>query len=135
MGPSINDVTLFWAKIYPLPPCHISSQVFNPPSNITSQFANPPPYICNYKFLSILCLPRQKFHLFDRFDLCTLWQNQHSIRKTSKIRHILLSKYKAAKCFLLCWRPKRMNYIVQMLAMTDCGYGPVHGFTIVVALQ
>ena len=61
-GPSINDVTLFWAKIYPLPPCHISSQVFNPPSNITPQFVNlPPPYICNYKFPSILCLPRQKF--------------------------------------------------------------------------
>ena len=30
MGPSINDVTLFWEKIYPLPPCHISSQVFKP---------------------------------------------------------------------------------------------------------
>jgi len=28
-----------------------------------------------------------------------------------------------------------MNYVVRMLAMTDCGYGPVHGFTVVVALQ
>ena len=28
-----------------------------------------------------------------------------------------------------------MNYVVQMLAMTDCGYSPVHGFTVVVALQ
>jgi len=44
-------------------PCHISSQVYKPPSNITSQFAKHPPYICNYKFPSILCLPRQKFHL------------------------------------------------------------------------
>ena len=83
MGPSINDVTLFWAKIYPLPPCHISSQVFNPPSNRTSQFANlPPPYICNRKFASILFLPGQNFHLFYIFHL---WQDQHSIRKTSKI--------------------------------------------------
>jgi len=135
-GPSINDVTLFWAKIYPLPPCHISSQVFKlpfkynviicnpplhlqgavhkwrhtilginlplsplvtfrhkyliPPSNITSQFAHTP--FCNYKFPSILCLPRQKFHLFYIFDLCTLWQDQHSIRETSKILHTLLSK-------------------------------------------
>ena len=70
-GPSINDVTLFWAKIYPFPPCHISSQVFNPPSNVTSQFATPS-YICNYKFPSVLCLPRQKFNLFNRFHLCTL---------------------------------------------------------------
>ena len=50
VGPSINDVTLFWAKIYPLPPCHISSQVFNPPLNITSQFLNPPPYVCITNF-------------------------------------------------------------------------------------
>jgi len=28
-----------------------------------------------------------------------------------------------------------MNYVVRMLAMTDCGYNPVHGFTVVVALQ
>ena len=28
-----------------------------------------------------------------------------------------------------------MNYVVQMLAMTDCGYSPVHGFTVAVALQ
>ena len=92
-GPSINDVTLFWAKIYPSHPCHISSQVFNPPWNITSQFGTPP-YSRNYKFPSILCLLRQKFHLFHRFDLCTLWQDQHSIRKTSKILHTLLSDTK-----------------------------------------
>ena len=79
-------------KSPPSPPCHISSQVFKPPSNITSQFEPPPRYICNYKFPSILCLTRQKFHLFCRFDLCTLWQDQHSIRKTSKILHTLLSK-------------------------------------------
>jgi len=65
--------------------------LLKPPSNIMSQFANPRPYICNYKFPSILCLPRQKFHQFYRFDLCTLWQEQHSIRKTSKILHTLLS--------------------------------------------
>jgi len=46
-------------------------------------------YSCNYKFPSIFCLLRQKFHLFYRFDLCTLWQDQHSIRKTSKILHTL----------------------------------------------
>jgi len=90
-GPSINDVTIFWAKIYPLPPCHISSQVFNPLFKYNVTICNPPPYISNYKFPSILCLPRQKFHLFYRFDLCTLWQDQHSIRKTSKILHTLLS--------------------------------------------
>jgi len=28
-----------------------------------------------------------------------------------------------------------VSYVVRMLAMTDCGYGPVHGFTVVVALQ
>jgi len=28
-----------------------------------------------------------------------------------------------------------MNYVEQMLPMTDCGYSPVHGFTVVVALQ
>jgi len=28
-----------------------------------------------------------------------------------------------------------MNYVVRMLAMTDCGYSPVHGFTVVVALK
>jgi len=28
-----------------------------------------------------------------------------------------------------------MNYAVRMLAITDCGYNPVHGFTVVVALQ
>ena len=28
-----------------------------------------------------------------------------------------------------------MNYVVRMLAMIDCGYSPVHGFTVVVALQ
>jgi len=28
-----------------------------------------------------------------------------------------------------------MNYVVRMLAMTDCGYSPVHGLTVVVALQ
>jgi len=28
-----------------------------------------------------------------------------------------------------------MNYVVRMLAMTDCGYGPVHGFTVVVDLH
>ena len=28
-----------------------------------------------------------------------------------------------------------MNYVVRMLAMTDCGYNPKHGFTVVVALQ
>jgi len=28
-----------------------------------------------------------------------------------------------------------MNYVVRMLAMTDYGYSPVHGFTVVVALQ
>jgi len=44
-------------------------------------------------------------------------------------------KNKAAKCFLLWCRPKRMNYVVRMLAMTDCSYSPVHGFTVVVALQ
>ena len=57
------------------------------------------------------------------------------LRKTSKILHTLLSKNYAAKCFLLCWRPNRMNYVVRMLAMTDCGCSPVHGFTVVVALQ
>jgi len=91
-GPSINDVTLFWAKLYPLPPLvTYRHKYLTPPANITSQFATPP-YICNYKFPSILCLPRQKFRLFYRFDLCTLWQDQHSIRKTSKIPHTLLSK-------------------------------------------
>ena len=34
---------------------------------------------------------------------------------------------------LLCWRPKRMNYVVRMLAMTDCGYIYVRGLTVVVA--
>jgi len=28
-----------------------------------------------------------------------------------------------------------MNYVMRMLAMTDCGYSPVHGFTVVVGLQ
>jgi len=28
-----------------------------------------------------------------------------------------------------------MNCVVRMLAMTDCGYSPVHGFTVMVALQ
>jgi len=28
-----------------------------------------------------------------------------------------------------------MNYVAQMLAMTDCGYNPVQGFTVVVSLQ
>ena len=28
-----------------------------------------------------------------------------------------------------------MHYVVRMLAMTDCGYSPVHGFTVVVVLQ
>jgi len=28
-----------------------------------------------------------------------------------------------------------MDYVVRMLAMTDCGYSLVHGFTVVVALQ
>ena len=28
-----------------------------------------------------------------------------------------------------------MNYVVRMLAMTDCGYSPVYGFTVVVILQ
>jgi len=28
-----------------------------------------------------------------------------------------------------------MNYAVRMLAMTDCGYSPGHGFTVVVTLQ
>jgi len=32
------------------------------------------------------------YHYHYRFDLCRLWQDQHSIRKTSKIRHTLLSK-------------------------------------------
>jgi len=67
MGPSINDVTLFWAKIYPLPPCHISSQKFNPPLKYNVTICNlPSSYSRNYKFPSILCLLRQKFHLFDR---------------------------------------------------------------------
>jgi len=38
----MNDVTLFWAKIYPLPPCHISSQVFNPPLKYNITICNPP---------------------------------------------------------------------------------------------
>jgi len=33
------------------------------------------PYNCSYKFPSILCLFRQKFHLFYRSDLYTLWQD------------------------------------------------------------
>jgi len=37
-------------------------------------------------------MPRQKFHFFYRFDLCTLWQDRHSIRNTSKILRTLLSK-------------------------------------------
>ena len=122
-------------KNLPLPP-HISSQIFNPPFKYHVTISNPlSPYICNYEFPSIVCLPRQNFHLFYRFYLCTLWQEQHSIRKTSKIPHTLLSKNEAAKCILLCWRPKRINYVVRMLAMTDCGYSPVHGFTVVVAVQ
>jgi len=28
-----------------------------------------------------------------------------------------------------------MNYVVRMLAMTDCGYSPVPGFTVVAALR
>jgi len=28
-----------------------------------------------------------------------------------------------------------MNYVVRMLAMADCSYSPVHGFTVVVALR
>jgi len=28
-----------------------------------------------------------------------------------------------------------MNYVVRMLAMTDCGYSHLHGFTVVVALR
>jgi len=28
-----------------------------------------------------------------------------------------------------------MKYVVRMLAMTDCGYSPVHGVTALVALQ
>jgi len=28
-----------------------------------------------------------------------------------------------------------MNYVVRMMAMTNCGYSPMHGFTVVVALQ
>jgi len=28
-----------------------------------------------------------------------------------------------------------MNYVVRMLAMSDCGYNPVHGFTVLVTLQ
>jgi len=39
-----------------------------------SQFATPP-YNCSYKFPSILCLLRQKIHLFYSFYLCTLWQD------------------------------------------------------------
>ena len=42
LGPSINDITLFWAKIYPLPPCHISSQVFNPHFKYSITIRNPP---------------------------------------------------------------------------------------------
>jgi len=52
-GPSINDVTLFSAKIYPLPPCHISSQVFSSPWNITSQFATPTVAITNFHLLCV----------------------------------------------------------------------------------
>jgi len=48
--------------------------------------------------------------------------------------HIAKQKL-SSKVFLLCSRPKRMNCIVRMLAMTDCGYSPVHGFTVVAALQ
>ena len=126
----------FGQKSTPSPPIvTFRHKHLTPPSNITSQFPTRLPHIWNYEFPSILCLPRQNFHLFYWFDLCTLWQDQHSIRKTSKIPHTLLSKNKAAKCILFCWRPKRMNYVVRMLAMTDCGYSPVHWFTVVVALQ
>ena len=89
----------FGEKFVPCPPCHISSQVFKPPWNITSQCANPPHVSFNYKFTSILSLLRQKFHLFYRFDLCTLWQDQHCIRKTSKILHTLLSKKLSSNVF------------------------------------
>jgi len=83
----------FEQKSTPSPLCHIRHKYLIPASNITSQFATPPPaYICNYKFPSILCLPGQKLDLFHRFDLRTLWQDKHSIRKTSKIVHTLLSK-------------------------------------------
>jgi len=82
----------FGQKSTPYPLVTFRHKCLIPPYNITSQFAIPPPYSCNDKFLSILCLPRQKFHLFYRFDLCTLWQDQHSIRKMSKILHTLLSK-------------------------------------------
>jgi len=120
----------------PAPLVTFRHKYLTPRSNITSQFANLPPFtfaITNFHLFCV-CLDKS-FHLFYRFDLCTLWQDQHSIRKTSKILHTLLSKNYAAKCFLLCWRPKRMNYVVRMLAMTDCGYSPVYGFTVVVALQ
>ena len=92
LGPSINDLTLFWAKICPYPLVTFHHKYLTSPWIITSQFATPPPCSCNYKFPSIVRLLRQKFHLFYRFDLCTLWQDQHSIRKTSKILHTLLSK-------------------------------------------
>jgi len=92
VGPSINDVTLFWAKIFPLPPCHISSQVFNPPFKYHVTISKSPALCLHYEFPYISCLPRQNFHMFYRFYLCTLWQDQHSNRKTSKIPHTLLSK-------------------------------------------
>jgi len=83
----------FGQKSTPSLPCHISSQVVNPPSNITSQFAIPPLHLQLQNSIYFkLRLPRQKFHLFYRFDLCTLWQDQHSIRKTLKILQALLSK-------------------------------------------
>ena len=50
---------------------HYFGQKPTPPPLVTfrHKYLTPPPYICNYKFPSILCLPRQKFNLFYRFDL------------------------------------------------------------------
>jgi len=55
-GPSTNDVTLFWAKIYPLTPCHISSQAFNPPLKYNVAIFNPLPLIVAITNFHLFCV-------------------------------------------------------------------------------
>ena len=80
--------TILGKNLPPPPLVTFRHKYLTPPSSITSQFANPPPLtfaIANFHLFCV-CLDKN-FHLFYRFDLCTMWQDQYSIRKTSKILH------------------------------------------------